>query len=320
MHDDDGYARFFTYLNLFVFSMMMLVLATTSSLLFVGWEGVGLCSYLLIGFWYERKAAPTPARRRSSSTASATSASLSACHADLRHASAPSTSTTVVRQGRRPSVASRRRLTWSSRSCLFIGASGKSAQFPLYVWLPDAMEGPTPVSALIHAATMVTAGVYMVARCHALFELAPHGADDRRAASARSPRSSPPPSRSCRPTSSASSPTPPSASSASCSWASGSARTRAGIFHLVTHAFFKALLFLGAGQRDARARRRAGHAQDGRPRPAHDDHHRDVPDRRLRPRRLPAARRLLLQGRDPRRGFHEHRLRARGRSWWPARS
>ena len=129
---------------------------------------------------------------------------------------------------------------------LFVGAAGKSAQIPLYVWLPDAMEGPTPVSALIHAATMVTAGVYMVARCHVLFDRSPFALAVV-ASSAAPQRSSPPPSAWSSTTSSACSPTPPSRSSATCFSAAASAAYAAGIFHLMTHAFFKALLFLAAG-------------------------------------------------------------------------
>ena len=129
---------------------------------------------------------------------------------------------------------------------LFLGATGKSAQIPLYIWLPDAMEGPTPVSALIHAATMVTAGVYMVARCHVLFDRSPFALAVVAIIGAP-PRSSPPPSAWSSTTSSACSPTPPSRSSATCSSACGVGAYAAGIFHLMTHAFFKALLFLAAG-------------------------------------------------------------------------
>ena len=156
--------------------------------LFVGWEGVGLCSYLLIGFWYdEDRRTPPPARRPSSSTASATSASCSACSCSsgasaARRLGALRFDSADTRRHAKPAAGA-----WRSRSrlLLFVGATGKSAQIPLYVWLPDAMAGPTPVSALIHAATMVTAGVYMVARLHVLFALAPaalHGRRRRRRA------------------------------------------------------------------------------------------------------------------------------------------
>jgi NADH-quinone oxidoreductase subunit L len=157
MHDevDSEFARYFSYLNLFAAFMLILVLGSNFLVMFVGWEGVGLCSYLLIGFWFKKKSRPTPARRRSSSTASATTRSSSACWRCSR-ASARSTSSAGAawsRRSRRDVV--RHRL--DATLLLFIGATGKSAQIPLYVWLPDAMEGPTPVSALIHAATMVTA-------------------------------------------------------------------------------------------------------------------------------------------------------------------
>src|SRR5262245_56611596 len=170
MHDDPDYARYFCYLHLFVFSMVMLVLAGNFLLLYVFWEAVGLCSYLLIGFWYTRKSAADAGKKAfivnrvgdfgfglGIMLIWTTFGSLS--YADVFAKADPATVGTGTGQ-----VISR---------LLLLGACGKSAQGPLFVWLPDAMEGPTPVSALIHAATMVTAGVYMVARCHKLFELAP---------------------------------------------------------------------------------------------------------------------------------------------------
>src|SRR5688572_13714821 len=174
MHDEPrgGYARFFCYLNLFCFFMLMLVLGSNFPVMFVGWEGVGLCSYLLIGYWYEKKSAADAGKKAFITNrigdwgfilgmflVFTTFGTLDFKAVAERAAALPVETTfgTV------------------SLICLllFVGATGKSAQIPLYVWLPDAMEGPTPVSALIHAATMVTAGVYMVGRNAALFALAP---------------------------------------------------------------------------------------------------------------------------------------------------
>ena len=241
MHDDPGYARYFAYLNLFVFSMTMLVLAGNFLVLYVFWEAVGLCSYLLIGFWYTRKSAADAGKKAFVVnrvgdfgfglgimwlwTALGT--------LDYREVFArvndlsPLTATGIA-------------------LLLFIGACGKSAQLPLHTWLPDAMEGPTPVSALIHAATMVTAGVYMVARSHALFERSGTALEvvawvgvatalyaatvgliqtDIKRVLAYS-----------------------TISQLGYMFAAvGLGAYAAGIFHLVTHAFFKALLFLGAG-------------------------------------------------------------------------
>jgi NADH-quinone oxidoreductase subunit L len=168
MHGDGGYPRFYAYLSLFTFSMLMLVLSANLLLLYVFWEGVGLCSYLLIGFWFHKKSASDAGKKaflvnRVGDFGFALGILLlytntrSVDYAEVfaRAQAIPPETITVI--------------------CLllFVGACGKSAQLPLHVWLPDAMEGPTPVSALIHAATMVTAGVYMVARCNALFTLSP---------------------------------------------------------------------------------------------------------------------------------------------------
>jgi len=241
MHDDPGYARFFAYLNLFVFSMTMLVLAGNFLVLYVFWEAVGLCSYLLIGFWYTRPAAASAGKKAFivnrvgdfgfglgvlwlwTALGTLDYADVFAKVNDL----APGTATAIA-------------------LLLFMGACGKSAQLPLHVWLPDAMEGPTPVSALIHAATMVTAGVYMVARSHALFERSGGALEvvaivgtvtavfaasiglvqtDIKRVLAYS-----------------------TISQLGYMFAAvGFGAYAAGIFHLVTHAFFKALLFLGAG-------------------------------------------------------------------------
>jgi NADH-quinone oxidoreductase subunit L len=174
MHGDPGYPRFFACFSLFVFSMCMLVLAANFALLFVFWEGVGLCSYLLIGFWYQRPSAAAAAKKafvvnRIGDFGFLTGLFLiwTTFHS-LDFAS-------VLGQPEQIAQLAAAQPARIALICLllFLGACGKSAQFPLHVWLPDAMEGPTPVSALIHAATMVTAGVYMVARCTPLFVNAP---------------------------------------------------------------------------------------------------------------------------------------------------
>src|SRR5882672_1840115 len=173
MAHDNGYYRFFGYLNLFVFFMLMLALANNYVLLFVGWEGVGLCSYLLIGFYFHKKSAGDAGKKAFIvnrigdagfvlGTLMLFSLVGTARFVEVNKALAAMPSETVEFG-----------VLSAAALLLFIGATGKSAQFPLYVWLPDAMEGPTPVSALIHAATMVTAGVYMVARSNALYNHAP---------------------------------------------------------------------------------------------------------------------------------------------------
>ena len=170
MHDDEGFYRYFAYLNLFVFAMLILVSANNFLLMFVGWEGVGLCSYLLIGFWYEKKSASDAGKKAFVVNRIGdfgfllgvflifwTFGSLNFAEVFPLAAKYPMGSGVLT----------------AITLFLFLGATGKSAQIPLYTWLPDAMEGPTPVSALIHAATMVTAGVFMVARCSTMFVLAP---------------------------------------------------------------------------------------------------------------------------------------------------
>ena len=241
MHDDPGYARFFAYLNLFVFSMTMLVLAGNFLLLYVFWEAVGLCSYLLIGFWYTRKSAADAGKKafivnRVGDFGFGLGVMwLWTALGTLDYAGVFKGAETLA-----PATATGIALL------LFMGACGKSAQLPLHVWLPDAMEGPTPVSALIHAATMVTAGVYMVARSHVLFERSGVALDvvawigvatalfaatvalvqtDIKRVLAYS-----------------------TVSQLGYMFAAiGLGAYAAGIFHLLTHAFFKALLFLGAG-------------------------------------------------------------------------
>ncbi len=246
MHGDSGYTRYFAYLNLFVFAMLILVLGNNYLLMFVGWEGVGLCSYLLIGFWYEKQSATDAGKKAfivnrigdfgfllgmftlfaAFETLDFTKIFASAEAGNFNQVFG--TSTLIV-----------------ATLLLFVGAVGKSAQLPLYVWLPDAMEGPTPVSALIHAATMVTAGVYMIARSAVLYNIAHTGwvvawvgvltaffaatialkQNDIKRILAYS-----------------------TVSQLGYMFVGvGVGAYASGIFHLVTHAFFKGLMFLTAG-------------------------------------------------------------------------
>ncbi len=244
MSEDKGYARYFSYLNLFTFFMLMLVLSNNFLLLYLGWEGVGLCSYLLIGFWHEKKSASDAGKK--AFIVNRIGDFGFALGVMLIFWTFGSLNFTEVFESAPEVLAAGGGLVTIMTLLLFMGATGKSAQLPLYVWLPDAMEGPTPVSALIHAATMVTAGVYMVARCHALFLLAPItmgvvavvGAataiyaasiglvqNDIKRVLAYSTISQ----------------------LGYMFLACGVAAFAAGIFHLMTHAFFKALLFLSAG-------------------------------------------------------------------------
>jgi len=242
MREDPGYARYFAYLNLFVAFMLLLVLGASYPVLFVGWEGVGLASYLLIGFWYRDLANAEAGRTAFIVNRIGDAAFLVAMfllwtstrHLDFlgAHAAVPAMAGTGT--------------VFLIACCLFIGCAGKSAQLPLYLWLPDAMAGPTPVSALIHAATMVTAGVYLVARAAPVFSAAPEASLLVASVGALTALFA--------------------ATVALRQWdikkvlaystvsqlgymfiAVGSGAYVAGVFHLVTHAFFKALLFLGAG-------------------------------------------------------------------------
>ncbi|MBI5868513.1 MAG: NADH-quinone oxidoreductase subunit L [candidate division Zixibacteria bacterium] len=242
-HDPDQ-PRYFSFLNLFVFFMLTLVLADNFLVMYIGWEGVGLCSYLLIGFWF----------RRPSAAAAGMKAFVVNRIGDLGFSLAiflifwnfgTVTFSEVFERAPAVAAASGGLLT-AIGLLLFMGATGKSAQIPLYVWLPDAMEGPTPVSALIHAATMVTAGVYMVARCSVLFSLAPvtllvvaiiGGATAIFAASMALVQND---IKKVLAYSTIS-------QLGYMFLALGVGAFAAGIFHLMTHAFFKALLFLGAG-------------------------------------------------------------------------
>ena len=244
MHHDEGYGRYFAYLNLFTFSMLMLVLANNFLLMFVGWEGVGLCSYLLIGFWFEKKSASDAGKKAFIVNRIGDFGFLLGMFIIFWQVGSLDFAT-VMEKAPTAFVAGGGLIT-AACLLLFLGATGKSAQIPLFVWLPDAMEGPTPVSALIHAATMVTAGVYMVVRSNVLFMMAPDallvvaiiGAatalfaatiglvqNDIKRVLAYSTVSQ----------------------LGYMFLACGVAAFSAGIFHLMTHAFFKALLFLGAG-------------------------------------------------------------------------
>lgn len=243
MHDDKGIARFFAYLNLFIFSMLMLVMGSNFIMLFIGWEGVGLCSYLLIGFWYQNAEYGHAARKAFIMNRIGDLGLLIGIFLCWK------TFGTIQFNEIQSFVATGHfdtTILTIITCCLFVGAMGKSAQIPLYTWLPDAMAGPTPVSALIHAATMVTAGIYLIVRNAAMFELAPctlHiiliigmatsilGAviglfqNDIKKILAYS-----------------------TVSQLGLMFvAIGVGAYTSAMFHLTTHAFFKALLFLGAG-------------------------------------------------------------------------
>ena len=243
MHGDPGYWRFFTYLNLFMMSMLILILADNYLLMFVGWEGVGLCSYLLIGFWYERPAAPQAGKKAFLVNRIGDAGFMMAVFLIFWTAGSIEYETVFDQAKNGVFTAG---VATAVTILLFVGAVGKSAQVPLYVWLPDAMEGPTPVSALIHAATMVTAGVYMVVRSQVLFMMAPGtlmlvagiGAftaifaasiglvqTDIKRVLAYSTVSQ----------------------LGYMFLACGVGAYASGLFHVMTHAFFKGLLFLGAG-------------------------------------------------------------------------
>jgi NADH-quinone oxidoreductase subunit L len=172
MHDDDGFRRFFAYLNLFVFFMLLLVLGDNYLIMFIGWEGVGLCSYLLIGFWFKNIDYSSAAKKAFIMNRIGDLGLLLGVLMIFTTVGSVTYSEVFANAGKFTVP-----VVTAATILLFIGAMGKSAQIPLYTWLPDAMAGPTPVSALIHAATMVTAGIYMVARSSALYTLAPISMD-----------------------------------------------------------------------------------------------------------------------------------------------
>jgi NADH-quinone oxidoreductase subunit L len=252
MHDDDGYQRFFSYISLFTFSMLMLVMSNNFMQLFFGWEAVGVVSYLLIGFWYTRPTAIFASLKAFLVNRIGDFGFVLGIAAVLRYTGSLDYAAVFAHAGQ--IAAAQIHITgtvaWPAITftciCLFIGAMGKSAQVPLHVWLPDSMEGPTPISALIHAATMVTAGIFMVARMSPLFELSETAlsfvliigattaffmgligivSNDIKRVIAYSTLSQ----------------------LGYMTVALGVSAYGAGIFHLMTHAFFKALLFLAAG-------------------------------------------------------------------------
>ncbi len=244
MHEEDGYYRYFSFLNLFVFFMLLLVLGDSFLLMFVGWEGVGLCSYLLIGYYFEKHSAAEACKKAFLFNRIGDFGVISAVLLVFLTFGTLEFNTVNAEAAARLEPGGL--LVTVITLLLFLGATGKSAQIPLYVWLPDAMEGPTPVSALIHAATMVTAGLYMVARLSHLFILAPLTMNviavigvvtallaasialtqtDIKRVLAYSTVSQ----------------------LGYMFLALGVGAFTAGIFHVMTHAFFKALLFLGSG-------------------------------------------------------------------------
>ena len=177
MHDDDGYQRFFSYISLFTFSMLMLVMSNNFMQLFFGWEAVGVVSYLLIGFWYTRPTAIFANLKAFLANRIGDFGFVLGIAAVVRYTGSLDYATVFAHAGQiaAAQVHVSSTIVWPAITftciCLFVGAMGKSAQMPLHIWLPDSMEGPTPISALIHAATMVTAGIFMVARMSPLFEL-----------------------------------------------------------------------------------------------------------------------------------------------------
>ncbi len=246
MWDDDGYYRFMSYMNLFMFFMLTLVLAKNYLVMFIGWEGVGLASYLLIGYWFTKDSAAAAGKKAFIVNRIGDFGFLIALFLIIKHFGSLDFTHVFTAVRSLPTETAGAGLLTAIGLLLMVGAAGKSAQIPLYVWLPDAMEGPTPVSALIHAATMVTAGVYMVARSSAIFERAPMAMTvvaivgtltalfaatigiaqtDIKKVLAYSTISQ----------------------LGYMFMACGVGAFSAGIFHLMTHAFFKGLLFLAAG-------------------------------------------------------------------------
>ena len=245
MAHEEGYWRFFAYLNLFMFFMSVLVLAANFLLLFVGWEGVGLCSYLLIGFYFKKASAANAGKKAFVVNRIGDFGFLLAMFLLVAHFGSLGFTQVFSAIAQHPEWQGAQFLT-ATALLLVLGAAGKSAQIPLYIWLPDAMEGPTPVSALIHAATMVTAGVYMVARCHVLFNSSPAALTVVAcigAATALFAASIGMVQHDIKRVLAYSTISQLGYMFMAC----GVGAYAAGIFHLLTHSFFKALLFLAAG-------------------------------------------------------------------------
>ncbi|MFZ0302560.1 MAG: NADH-quinone oxidoreductase subunit L [Terracidiphilus sp.] len=244
MDDDPGYARYFSYLNLFLFFMTTLVLAGNVLVMFVGWEGVGLASYLLIGFWFQKPTAASAGMKAFVVNRIGDFGFLIGIFLLLANFGTLTFSEIATKLAASPAWTGG--ILTATCLCLLVGATGKSAQLPLYVWLPDAMEGPTPVSALIHAATMVTAGVYMIARFHFLFDRSPFALSVVAiigAATALFAATMGLAQNDIKRVLAYSTISQLGYMFLGC----GVAAYSAAIFHLMTHAFFKALLFLGAG-------------------------------------------------------------------------
>ena len=242
MHGDDRFSRFFTYLNLFAASMLALVLAGNYAMLFLGWELVGLCSYLLIGFWFTKPSAAGAAKKAFIVNRIGDLGFLVGLMLIFTTFGTLSFAGVFDRAGAELTAG----MATAIALLLFVGAAGKSAQIPLYVWLPDAMEGPTPVSALIHAATMVTAGIYLIARSAAIFELSPTAQTIVATIGAFTALWAATIAISQRDIKKVLAYSTISQLGYMV-LAVGTTAYVAGLFHLMTHAFFKALLFLGAG-------------------------------------------------------------------------
>jgi NADH-quinone oxidoreductase subunit L len=243
MAHEEGYWRFFAYLNLFMFFMLVLVLASSFLLLFVGWEGVGLASYLLIGFYFTKDSAANAGKKAFIVNRIGDFGFLLAMFLLVAHYGTLDFGSIFTQIAASPLTGG---LFTAIALLLVLGATGKSAQIPLYIWLPDAMEGPTPVSALIHAATMVTAGIYMVARCHVLFDHAPAALTVVAcigAATALLAATIGMVQHDIKRVLAYSTVSQLGYMFLAC----GVGAYSAGIFHLMTHAFFKGLLFLAAG-------------------------------------------------------------------------